>query len=247
MKFEIGENISICKYQNSVFETILIEEGHPYFLDKHLNRLKKASKEMLSLNININEIKKFIYDNIPIKKTIGARIVCNSDSCILSFRDVEYRGSGFLNISTIIRNINDKKYYYKNNEYSDRLEELIKSRSLGFLDSIYLNDKGFVTSCSIANIFFIKAGVIYTPAIENGLLNGIVREIILKNNNCIEGNFTIEDFIKSDGIFISNSLLEILKVEGIKDKKVVLDEHTYKKIKESYFHEKEIDRRKYFG
>jgi len=247
LNYKIGINNSITEYKNSVFETFLIEDGHPYFLDAHLNRLKKACKVKLDIEINIKSIASFINDNIPIEGKSGGRLVCNFDSCILSFRDVEYKGSSFLEIASVIRDSKDEKYFYKTNDYFERLEELKKARELSFIDSIYLNEKGFVTSCSIANIYFFKAGVIYTPSIDNGLLNGIIRSIILESNNCKEGNFTIKDFIESDGIFISNSLLEIFRIDGIIDQKVIFDELTFKKIRNSYFREKNIDRRKNFG
>ncbi len=247
MNYKIDKNNSIIEYDNSVFETFLIEDGHPFFFDKHLNRLEKACNDLFDLKINKKSIKAFLYNNIPKNGKFGGRLVCSIDGCILSFRDVKYNESGFLDLSSIIRSSNDKKYLYKTNDYLERLIELNKARKSGFLDTIYLNEKGFVTSCSIANIYFIKSGIIHIPALKNGLLNGIVREVIIKSNDCIEGDYTIDDFIHSDGIFISNSLIEILKVEGIRENNIICDQKTLNKINESYYLEKEIDRRKCFG
>ncbi|MDD2371707.1 MAG: aminotransferase class IV [Firmicutes bacterium] len=247
MNYRIEENKSITEYNNSLFETFLIEDGHTYFLDEHLSRLNIASNDLFNSSIDIDNIKSFIRDNVPKLGKHGGRLVWDSKGCILSFRDVEYKGSGFLDISKIIRNSKDVKYFYKTNDYLERLEELKKVRESGFLDTIYLNEKGFVTSCSIANIYFIKGGVIHTPALKNGVLNGILREVIFKKCDCIEGNYHIEDFINSDGIFISNSLIELLRIEGIKDKRISFDQVSFDKIKKLYLLEKELDRRKCFG
>lgn len=247
MKYELSDSRSIIEYRDSIFETILLEDGHPFFLDMHLNRLRKAGKDILGLDLDITTIENFIKNNIPDKGIFGLRIVCSIDSCFLSLRDVEYKESGFLDVSSQVRLSTDKKYRYKTSDYKERLTELKEVRSKGFLDTVYINEKGYVTSCSIANVYFLKAGVVYTPALENGVLNGIVREIILKSNDCIEGNFTIQDFVESEGMFISNSLMEIMKVNGIKDIAVTSNDDQLNKIKEQYFLEKQLDRRKCFG
>lgn len=247
MKYEFCDHRSIVEYKDSIFETILVEDGHPYFLGEHLNRLVLAARTILDINISIKDIESFMYRCIPKTGNYALRIVVNINSCVLSLRDVEYKGSGFLEISPIKRNSSDIKYRYKTSDYSERLEELSKVRKSGFIDAVYLNDKSLVTSCSIANIYFIKDEKIYTPSIEAGVLNGIVRSIILKNSNCFQGNYTISDFLDSDGIFITNSVIGILKIDGIGKKTINCDEKIFSQISDMYRLKMEFDRRKNFG
>ncbi len=243
MNYEFCENRSIIEYENSIFETILIEDGHPYFLDEHLLRLELACSKVLDISIAIAEIKFYIFKWLPKNGKFALRIVCSNSGCIFSLRDVECKGSGFLKISSIVRDSNDIKYRFKTSDYKERLQELAIVRKLGYIDTIYLNENSFVTSCSIANVFFIKDGKIFTPEIKTGILNGIVREIILKNSECIEGEYKLSDFIESDGVFITNSIKGIQKIEGIEDKKIQLDEKVFKKISEIYRLKMDFDRR----
>jgi 4-amino-4-deoxychorismate lyase len=247
LNYEFCENKSIIEYSDSIFETILVEEGHPYFLDEHLIRLEKAGRDILNTGILIDEVKSFVYKCIPKVGRFALRIVFNINSCVLSLRDVEYKGSGFLKISSIIRDSMDIKYRYKTSDYCERLEELANVRKSGFLDALYLNEKSVVTSCSIANIFFIKNNRIYTPAIETGALNGIVRSLILDNSDCNQGEYTISDFLDSDGIFITNSVIGILRIEGIGDKIVKCNEKVLNQISEMYRLSMDFDRRKCCG
>lgn len=244
MNYEFCENKSIIEYRNSIFETILVEDGHPYFLNEHLIRLEKAGRDILNTSILVDEVKSFVYKCIPKVGKFALRIVFNINSCILSLRDVEYKGSGFLEISSIKRDSKDIKYRYKTNDYSERLEELANVRKSGFLDALYLNEKSFVTSCSISNIFFIKNDKIYTPSIENGVLNGIVRSIILNNCDCSQGEYTVFDFLESDGIFITNSLIGILRIDGIGDRSVKCNEKVFNQIIDMYRLKMDFDRRK---
>ncbi len=247
MNYEFCDNKSIVEYKNSIFETILIEDGHPYFLEEHLLRLKTAGHDIFDINMEIDKIKIFVYEKIPKFGRFALRIVCNNKSCILSLRDVEYKGSGFLKISSIKRDSNDLKYRYKTSDYNERLQELTNVRKSGFLDTMYLNEKSFVTSCSIANVFFIKKGKIYTPSIETGVLNGIVRAIVIENSDCNEGEYSISDFLESDGIFITNSIIGILKIEGIGNKLIDFNEKVFNQISDMYRLKMDIDRRKCCG
>lgn len=247
MNYEFCENKSITEYSNSIFETILVEEGHPYFLDEHLIRLEKAGRDILNTSILIDEVKSYVYKCIPKVGRFAIRIVFNINSCILSLRDVEYKASGFLKISSIIRDSKDIKYRYKTSDYSERFEELTNVRKSGFLDALYLNEKSIITSCSIANIFFIKNNSFYTPSIETGVLNGIVRSIILNNSDCNQGKYKISDFLDSDGIFITNSVIGILRIDGIGDRLVKCNEKVLNQISEMYRLRMDFDRRKCCG
>ena len=247
MNYEFCDNKSIIEYKDSIFETILVNDGHPFFLEEHLLRLEKAGRDILNLNISVDEINHFVYKSMPDIGSFALRIVCNINSCILTLRDVEYKGSGFLNVSSIVRDSKDMKYRYKTSDYTERLNELENVQKLGFLDSLYINEKSHVTSCSIANVFFIKDGRIFTPSIEDGVLNGIVRKILLENCENEVGAYKLSDFLKSDGIFITNSSMGIIKIKGIGNQLVACDEKVLKQIIEKYRLKMDFDRRKCCG
>ena len=70
-------------------------------------------------------------------------------------------------------------------------------------------------------MFFIKDKKIYTPFINCGLLNGTVRKFIMNNYNVIEGEFNKEDLINSDEIFLTNSIMGVMKVSRICEKSII--------------------------
>ena len=88
----------------------------------------------------------------------------------------------------------------------------------GFKDTLFLNEKGYVTETSCANIFIVKNNKIYTPKISCGLLNGIIRMWVVKTFSVIETELTLEDIKNADEIFLTNSLMGIMKVNRFEDK-----------------------------
>ncbi|ONN27453.1 aminotransferase IV [Thermosipho affectus] len=47
-------------------------------------------------------------------------------------------------------------------------------------DVILLNGQGFVCEGSFSNIFLVKDGMVYTPSIESGVLEGITRKYVIE-------------------------------------------------------------------
>ena len=88
-------------------------------------------------------------------------------------------------------------------------------------DAILLNTKGHIASASAANIFIVtNNGVIITPAIEEGVLQGIARHTIItickeKNIPLVEKAVSVEELGRAKEIFISNSIIEIQAVLSI--------------------------------
>ncbi|MGL5766315.1 MAG: aminotransferase class IV, partial [Sarcina sp.] len=105
--------------------------------------------------------------------------------------------------------------YIKSSNYFENLFERNKALKRGFNECIFLNEQGFITECSMSNIFWIKDGIIYTSSLKCGLLNGILRTWVLKNYIVIKGEFLLENLLKADGVFITNSIIGVMKVVKI--------------------------------
>lgn len=99
----------------------------------------------------------------------------------------------------------------------------IDAKERGFFDAIMLNEKGYICECSSSNIFWIKDNNIYTPSLKCGILNGVMRQIILeKIPNIKEGEYKIEELEEAEELIITNisvKSLSISEVENIKIKR----------------------------
>lgn len=205
-------------FGQGAFETILVK-NKPCFLNEHLSRLNESLKV---LNINKKIEKNYVLENIEkIKlKNYALKISVSEKNIIFTTRNIPYSeqnyADGFtLKISNIRRNHHSHTTYIKSFNYSDNLIERKMAINEGYDEVIFLNNNNYICEGSATNLFFIINNTIYTPSIECGLLNGVVRQWIIKNYKVIEGKFKFDKIIKSDEIFVTNSLLGIMKVNSI--------------------------------
>lgn len=208
-------------FGRGIFETINITEKG-ILLNEHLNRLKNGCKYLeIPFNINEKDVIKFI-KNKKIKNK-ALKITVTEKNIIYSIRNIPYSledyNRGFsLKLSGVIRNSTSMLTYLKSTCYIENIIEKEKAKNQGFDEVIFLNEKGELTECATSNIFFIRNNKIHTPKISCGLLNGVIRMWIKNNFLVEEGCYNIDDLRNSEGIFISNSLLGIMKVSRFEDK-----------------------------
>ena len=83
-----------------------------------------------------------------------------------------------------------------------------------------LNVSGHLTEGTISNVFFYQGGIVCTPSIQCGILDGITRGIVLdlavrEGYIVREGEFTRDDIYHAAEVFITNTSLEIMPVSSV--------------------------------
>ncbi|GGB49282.1 aminodeoxychorismate lyase [Shewanella inventionis] len=108
-------------------------------------------------------------------------------------------------------------------KHLNRLEQvLIKTQPLiaNTQDWLVLDTDGWVIESSMANIFAIKEGQIFTPAMTHAGVSGVMREQMI--DQLLTAGFAVttkplryEDICSADHIFITNSLFGVVDVNTI--------------------------------
>jgi 4-amino-4-deoxychorismate lyase len=85
----------------------------------------------------------------------------------------------------------------------------IEKKKRGADEIILMDQEGNISECSIGNIFWEKAGILYTPSLATGCIEGIMRKQILevcKQQNIFvaEGKFSVAELTAASTIFTSN-------------------------------------------
>ena len=112
---------------------------------------------------------------------------------------------------------------FKTTSYLENIFVLQRARSNGLFDALFTNEFNEITEGSISNVFFVEKGQIVTPPSEAGLLPGITRKYVLEVANALglpaaESPVLFEDLDRFDGIFVTNSVIEIAPVSTLADK-----------------------------
>ena len=128
-----------------------------------------------------------------------------------------------LGIYTEVKKSCDILSNLKHNNYLPYVMAALHAKKQKWNDAIVLNSEGRVADTTIANIFFIKDGKIFTPALEEGCVAGVMRKAVVKQLmvdgwQMTERAVTIEDIMNADEVFLTNSIYDIRWVQRIGDK-----------------------------
>jgi branched-chain amino acid aminotransferase len=100
-------------------------------------------------------------------------------------------------------------------------------------DALILNANETICDATIANVFWIKDGVVFTPPLSEGCVNGVMRRYLLQELKAgqykvYEGKLNIADLEKADEIFLTNAISGIRWVKQFRNK--IYDKQMIEKI-----------------
>lgn len=226
-------------YGIGVFETFRTYNGHPFLFDDHFNRLK-ASLEELQIKLPytklklLGEVKRTIQANDMVDAYVRLNISAgsgeiglqtepyNSPQIIIYVKPIgepvrkEKRGV----LLALRRNSPEGAVRLKSHHY---LNNILAKREVGndpAIEGIFLSQEGVLAEGIVSNLFWVKEGVLYTPSLTTGILNGITRQYILYaaqklGIKVIEGSFEKGELLTADEAFVTNSIQEIVPLYQI--------------------------------
>ena len=101
----------------------------------------------------------------------------------------------------------------------------VEATRLNAAEAIMLNMEGYVAEGTVSNIFMMRAGLVKTPPLSAGILNGVTRSIVidlLKENGIpiSEQAFYPDGLYTADECFVTSTLYEVMPVTSIHDSAV---------------------------
>jgi branched-chain amino acid aminotransferase/4-amino-4-deoxychorismate lyase len=110
---------------------------------------------------------------------------------------------------------------YKTLSYLSRIQARKESEG-NDAEVVMFNERGELASASMANLFWVKKGVIRTPARECGCRGGTVRRWVLEKSGTRveEGRWGMEELNGAEEIFLTNARIGIKPVGSWQGKKM---------------------------
>lgn len=245
-------------YGDGIFETMLCKNNIIQYFSDHFARLQK-SMECLELTNEIcsNETElKNIIDQLIKKNEYGANVriklmvhrnwgglyAPESNNGILTVLVKEHTPSTHVSKEYVIFSDDLRNHYHKGSMFkllsSGRyvlagLE--MKRRKAN--DIIVTDIDGNVSECLQANLFWIKNNTIYTPGIETGCIDGIMRKQIqqycaVNNIEFKTGFFNITALENSDIVFAGN-IAGLTPFEQIEKVKFRIENELFDKLRQN--------------
>lgn len=258
------------RYGDSLFETIHCNGTQIQFFDEHMHRLEQGMKQ-LSMTIPTG-FSETIEENIKLlinknKSFLGTRIRLSV------FRNPGgLYTPGTNTVSYLIESSKLDSVHYQLNKKglqiglfdsykkaSNSTSSFKTGNSLAFIlaglhkqkmkwdDCLLLNERNNLVESVSSNLFIVKDSVLFTPSLESGAVNGIMREQIIQialhlgvtvYDDCI---IKAEELKNADEVFLSNAIMGIQWVVAYQDRrffnkssKVLIEALNKKAFGESY-------------
>lgn len=116
----------------------------------------------------------------------------------------------------------------------------IEANRHGYMEAILLNEEGKVTEGTGENLFIVRDGVISTPPVSDGILEGITRDSIISiavdlGYDVLEESIVRTDLYTCDEFFMTGSAAEVVPVRSVDGYELGDPGPITKHLQETYF------------
>ncbi len=231
-------------YGDGIFEGMRSYSGQVFRLDEHLDRLYESARaihlvipiDKQSMAAAVNETLKRnslrdAYIRLVVTRGAGSlgldpnrtsnpQVIIIADSISLYPSEYYERGLELITASTIRNHPAALNPRIKSLNYLNNIMAKIEGLQAGCVEALMLNHKGEVAECTGDNIFVVRRGILQTPPIDAGILEGITRNAVLElatkrgipNRECA---MTRHDVYVSEECFLTGSAAEVIPVVKI--------------------------------
>ncbi|WP_407308695.1 aminotransferase class IV [Desulfosporosinus sp. SB140] len=219
-----------------IFETLLVQETGPLFLDLHWDRMCQGAK-LLNLKLPkkdewIESLREFLRqtpDSTPyaLRVTLsgGSPTINLPSQLFFNVRPLPYFSEQYhtginLHLLPNPRNEHSPLVSVKSTNYIENILAKEDASKFGADEGIWLNSQGYLAEGTMSNLFFINRGKLFTPSLSSGCLPGTRRQLILELAHKLdipveEGFYTISDLLSAAEIFMTNALMGIMPVRSV--------------------------------
>ena len=116
----------------------------------------------------------------------------------------------------------------------------IEANRHGYAEAIMLNEEGKVCEGTGENLFIVKRGVIHTPPVSDGILEGITRDSVMtlardKGIEVRETSLVRTDLYTADEVFMTGSAAEVVPVHSVDGREIGTPGPVTLDLQESFF------------
>lgn len=233
-------------YGDGIFEGIRAYHGRVFKLDEHLKRLFESAKSIhLNIGISKEQMEEIIletlrrnglkdaYIRLVVSRGRGdlgldpnkcprAAIFCIADQIKIFEQSMYEHGLEVKTVAIRRNNPDSLNPRIKSLNYLNNILAKIEANQSGVLEAIMLNQEGYVAEGTGDNIFIYRDGVLKTPPISAGILEGVTRNAVLQlaaelGIEAREELFTRHDLYTAEECFLTGTaaeLIPVIKVDG---------------------------------
>ena len=231
-------------YGDGVFEGIRAYHGRVFKLQDHLIRLYESAKTLgLTIPLTLEEVKEVVLETLrrndlrdgyirlvvtrgkgdlglDPRKCSTATVFCIAATITLYADELYHNGLGVITVSTRRNTADTVNPRVKSLNYLNNIFAKMEANLAGVPEAIMLNNDGFISEATGDNIFIVKNGVLYTPPVYMGALEGVTRNVTMDLARTAgipveEKVITLHDLYNADESFLTGTAAEIIPTVNV--------------------------------
>jgi branched-chain amino acid aminotransferase len=231
-------------YGDGVFEGIRVYNGRVFQCDPHMDRLWDSAKAIrLTIPYTRGQLCAAMDETIKASAFREAYIrlivsrgagylglsptkcerpstICIVDTINMYPPEIYEQGMAVITASWQRPGANTLPPRVKSLNYLNNILAKIEANDAGVPEAIMLNADGNVAECTADNIFIVRKGQVQTPATNDGILEGVTRQLILdlcKKHNipAVEKTLQRHDLYVAEECFLTGTAAEAIPVTKI--------------------------------
>ncbi|MCE5200584.1 branched-chain-amino-acid transaminase [bacterium] len=227
-------------YGDGAFEGIRAYNGRAFKLERHVERIYNSLHALyiempysaetfagyIEKLLEMNEVKD-AYIRVTISRGLALgldprnikgepTVVVSTDKLSLYPKSMYENGLEVVTVATRVANPQVLEPRIKSlGKYVANIQAKLEANQMGAGEGLMLTEDGHVAECTGDNLFFVKNGVVNTPAAYLGILEGITRETVIELLEKIGvkvnvGVFTRFDIYSADEAFLTGTGAEVI-------------------------------------
>jgi branched-chain amino acid aminotransferase len=231
-------------YGDGVFEGIRSYNGRVFELDSHVDRLYDSAKAIaLEIPMTRAGMKSAVVRTCAANKTMDGYIrlvvtrgvgtlglnpyLCKKPQVIIIAADIQLyakklydEGLSIVTVGTV-RNLSEAvNPRIKSLNYLNNILAKIEAINSGCMEAVMLNSQGAVAEATGDNIFIVRGNSLVTPAVSEGILEGITRNTVMTlagdmGLTVSESRLSRYDLYTADEVFLTGTAAEVIGVVDI--------------------------------
>ncbi|QRK08673.1 aminotransferase class IV [Archangium violaceum] len=212
------------------FETFLVEEGAPMFLERHLARLRSSltahancvhapPPEVLTAGAVREALRRCLEADAHLgpRFTGVGKLVAGDGRLLLSFRALAPQHERTLREGCVLDEVEDRGYRRGDSSLNHKSVSYLRQYAHLGRGTVFVNEAGELCEVPNGNLFFLVRDMVVTPPLEAPCLPGVIRSVLLEQGRLgglpvVERALTRARLEDVRGCFLTNSVSLVLAV-----------------------------------
>lgn len=230
-----------------LFETIRVEDGRPFRLEAHIDRLRNSASKLLqpisreqlpdtAIVAELLERNALRDARLRLTVTAGPMIerlevpapgmtVCLTASPLTAYPPALYEQGVTVVICQFRQSQGDPTGGHKTTSYLPRLLGLREAHAARCMEAIWFTNSNQLAEGSISNVFVVRSGRLLTPPLHTPVLPGIARAVVFEEAaklgiDAAEKALTINDLLDAEEVLLTNSIMQVMPVTRVEKRDI---------------------------